>query len=238
MIDALLDALSGYLHGRNALAFLAVYLGGVLASFTPCLYPVAPLTVAFIGSRCGGGKRSGFLLSVVYVLGMSLVYTTLGAAAALSGTLFGKLQANPWTYFVMANICIAMGLSMFGVFPLSLPAPRFTTSLTSATGRKGIGGSFLFGLAAGFVISPCVTPILGVLLTFVAARQEPLFGMSLLFVFSLGMGSLLIVLGTFAGLLASLPRSGVWMMRMNKFFGIIFLAMGEYFLIKAGALWG
>jgi cytochrome c-type biogenesis protein len=70
----------------------------------------------------------------------------------------------------------------------------------------------------------------------VAARQNAIFGMSLLFVFSLGMGTLLLLLGTFAGLLSSLPRSGPWMVRINRLFGLVLLAMAEYFLINAGML--
>jgi cytochrome c-type biogenesis protein len=238
MIAELLNGLSGYLHGSSCLAFAAAYLGGVLVGFTPCVYPVAPITVAFIGSRCGGSRGSSFVLSVVYVLGMSLVYAGLGAAAALSGSLFGQIQTNPWTYFVMANICIAMGLSMLGVFSVSVPVPRFAVRADTGGRAKGMAGSFLLGVASGFVMGPCVTPVLGVLLAFVAAGQHVLFGMSLLFFFSFGMGSLMIILGTFAGLLACLPRSGAWMARVSQLFGVVFLATGEYFLIKTGAFWG
>jgi thiol:disulfide interchange protein DsbD len=78
--------------------------------------------------------------------------------------------------------------------------------------------------------------VLAILLSYVASRQNMILGMSLLFVFSLGMGTLLILMGTFAGLLSSLPRSGQWMESISRLAGWILLAMGEYLLINAGML--
>ena len=177
----------------------------------------------------------GFVLSVIYVLGMSLTYTALGATAALSGRLFGQIQTNPWTYFIVANICILMGLSMLGVFELTVRIPDFVTRVQSR--KKGIVGSFLVGVVSGLVMGPCTAPVFAVLLGYVAASQNILLGMGLLFIFAFGMGTLLIILGTFTGLLASMPKSGAWMVRISHISGWILLAMGEYFLIKAGGFW-
>lgn len=237
MIQNFIDNPDAYLQGPFILAYLVVYLGGVLISFTPCVYPVAPITVAYIGAHGSGSKLRGFLLSIVYTLGMALTYTGLGGFAALSGRLFGQIQANPWTFFIIANICILMGLSMLEVFMIPLRMPGFLTKLQPGEKRKGIPGSFLVGVASGFIIGPCTAPVLAVLLGLVAAKQNIVFGMSLLFVFAFGMGTLLIILGTFAGLIANIPKSGMWMTRINKIFGWILLGMGEYFLIKAGILW-
>src|SRR3989338_11003481 len=100
------------------LAFVAVFAAGVLVSFTPCVYPVIPLTLGYIGARSAGNRWKGFTLSLVYVLGMALTYAVLGAFAALTGRLFGQISANPWTYFVVANMCLLLGFSMLGVFEL------------------------------------------------------------------------------------------------------------------------
>jgi thiol:disulfide interchange protein DsbD len=233
----LLEGLSASLEGAPALAFLAVFAGGVLVSFTACVYPVVPITIAFIGARSAGSRTRGFFLSLVYVLGMALTYTALGGIAALSGKLFGQLQTNPWTYFVMANICILMGLAMLEVFILPVRTPAFIARLQPRGKTRGLAGSLAVGAASGLVLGPCTAPVLAVLLSYVATRQHLLFGMSLLFVFALGMGVLLVVVGTFAGLLASLPKSGVWMARVNRLFGWILIGAGEYFLIVAGQLW-
>jgi len=236
-METLLDSFSLYIAGSSLLAFPAAYLGGILISFTACVYPVAPITIAFIGAHSAGSRLKGFWLSLIYVLGLAFTYTFLGGIAALSGTLFGQIQVNPWTYFFLANVCILMGLSMLGVLLLPWKTPEFFIKLQPREKKRGALGSFLVGAASGLVVGPCTAPVLSVLLSYVSTRQNAIFGMSLLFVFSLGMGTLLIVLGTFAGLLSSLPGSGEWMTMVNRLSGWILLAMGEYFLINAGMLW-
>ena len=234
-MENFINGLSVYLHGSFILAYLAAYLGGVFVSFTPCMYPVIPITLAFIGAHGSDSRVKGFVLSIVYVLGMSLTYTALGAVAALTGKLFGQIQTNPWTYFIVANICILMGLSMLEVFMLPVRVPGFLTKVQSR--RKGLLGSFFIGAVSGLVIGPCTAPVFAVLLSYVATSQDIIFGMSLFFIFALGMGTFLIILGTFAGLLASIPKSGMWMTRINHMSGWILLAIGEYFLIMAGSVW-
>ena len=231
MIQNFLNTLEGYIQDTFILAYLAVYLGGVLVSFTPCVYPVIPITVAYIGGQSSGSKSKGFLLSVFYVLGMALTYTFLGSFAALTGKLFGRIQTNPWTYFIVGNICVLLGLSMFEIF--TLPLPRFLSRFQPKE-KRGILGSFLVGAASGFVLGPCTAPVLAVLISYVATRQNIIFGMSLLFIFAFGMGTLLIILGTFTGLLANIPKAGMWMERIKKIFGWILIGIGEYFLITAG----
>lgn len=225
-----------YLHGAFYMAILAAYLGGVLASFTPCVYPVIPITVAYIGARSSTSRSKGFLLSIIYVLGMAAVYTALGGFAALTGKLFGQIQTNPWVFLIIANICIFMGLSMLGVFMLSIPMPQFLTGLRPGEKSGGFVGSFLVGAVSGIIIGPCTTPVLAVLLSLIATKQSAVFGMSLMFMFAIGMGTLLVIVGTFSGLLSSVPKSGVWMTRINKIFGWILIGMGEYFLLKAGGM--
>ena len=211
MIENLLGNPDVYIHGAFYMAVLAAYLGGVLASFTPCVYPVIPITVAYIGARSSTSKTKGFLLSIIYVLGMAAVYTALGGFAALTGKLFGQIQTNPWV-------------------------PQFLTRFRPEEKSGGFVGSFLVGAVSGLIIGPCTTPVLAVLLSLIAARQSAIFGMSLMFVFAIGMGTLLVIVGTFSGLLSSVPRSGVWMTRINKIFGWILIGMGEYFLLKAGGM--
>ena len=237
MIEQYIQGLAAYLQEASILAYLAVYLGGILVSFTPCVYPVIPITIAFIGARSGGSRGHGFLLSVIYVFGMSITYTALGGIAALSGKLFGQLQTNPWTYLAMANICILMGLSMLEVYMLPFGTPQFITRLQPRNSSKGLASSFLIGAASGLVMGPCTTPVLAVILGYAATRQHLFYAMSLLFVFAFGMGTLLIILGTFAGLLANLPKSGSWMTKISHLFGWLMIAAGEYFLIRAGMLW-
>lgn len=236
MIENLPGNLHLFIQESTFLAFLAAYIGGVLVGFTPCTYPLIPITIGFIGAQRSSSRLQGFVLSLCYVCGLAVTYSIMGALAALSGKLFGQMQTTPWTYFIMANLCIFMGLAMMDVFNISLPVPQKLARLTDGRKKKGFLGSFLIGATSGIIIGPCTAPVLGVLLGYVALRTNLILGISLLFVFAFGMGTLLIIAGTFAGIIAALPRSGTWMTRINYIFGWIMIGAGEYFLYYAGTL--
>ncbi|MGA1865387.1 MAG: cytochrome c biogenesis protein CcdA [bacterium] len=230
----LAQILAGYLEGTILLAYPVVFFGGLLTSFTPCVYPMIPIIVGYVGGQSVTTKKTGFFLSIVYVSGISVTYSLLGAISALTGRIFGEIQSSPWTYVVVGNIILLFGLAMLEVFTIPLPSfGRFG----EGPNRGGILGAFGLGLASGFIAAPCTVPILGVLLTYVATRQSIIIGISLLFTYALGMGTLLILCGTFAGLLAHLPKSGHWMVLIQRIFGWFMIGLGEFFLIKAGQLW-
>ena len=191
-MDGFLQGLGGYLGASPILAFMAVFLGGVLTSFTPCVYPMIPITIAYIGGRSGDSKLHGLSLSLFYVLGMAVTYAALGAFAALTGQFFGSASTNPILYIVVANIFIFLGLSMLDAF--TLPIPSFLASRQPGKKAGGRIGAFLVGLLAGTVAAPCTAPVLGVVLTYVAAKQNVAYGVGLLFVFSIGLGTLLIII--------------------------------------------
>lgn len=223
-----------YLQGAPLLALAAAFAAGLLTSFTPCVYPLIPVTVAVIGARSAGTKTRALYLSIVYVLGLAAVYSGLGAFAALSGQLFGQISTNKWTFLAVGNIFLLFGLSMFDVFSL-----QFTGLQKLSTPRRGSTGvlsAFFMGGVSALIAGPCTTPVLGSLLGFVAVRQNITFGIAMLFVFSLGLGTLLILVGTFSGMLSSLPKSGVWMVGIKKTFGILMIIIGEIFILKAGQL--
>ncbi|MBN1364512.1 MAG: sulfite exporter TauE/SafE family protein [Syntrophaceae bacterium] len=236
MIETLISNLSFYLETSMLLAFLAAYVGGIVISFTPCTYPLIPVTMGFIGMQGSPSKLRGFLLSLYYVTGLAITYSILGGVAALSGRIFGQMQTTPWTYFIMANLCLVMGLSMLDVFNISLPTPQKLIKKTTTNDKKGFLESFLIGAVSGVVIGPCTAPVLGVLLGYVALKTNLLLGMSLLFVFAFGMGTLLILVGTFAGAITSLPKSGKWMKKIKFICGLILIGAAEYFLYNAGIL--
>jgi len=236
VIEEFVNNIGTYLKGSWLLAFPAAYLGGVLVSFTPCTYPILPVVAAYSGAHGGASRGRSFTVSVLYILGMAATYTILGGLAAMTGRLFGEVQSNPWSYFFVANLFILMGLSMLDVFSFSLE-PSFAAKWMTGAGGKGATGSVLVGAASGLVMGPCTAPVFAVLLGTVALGRNTFLGMSLLFVFSLGMGTLPVLVGTFSGLLAGLPKSGEWMVKIKKIFGWVFIAIGEYFLIEAGRLW-
>ncbi len=235
-MENMINNLSLYLETSIFLAFFAAYLGGIVISFTPCTYPLIPVTIGFIGVQGSSSKLRAFMLSLFYVMGLAITYAALGAAAALSGRIFGQMQTTPWTYFIMANLCLVMGLSMLDIFNISIPIPQKLMKLTDPNNKKGFLNSFLIGMVSGVVIGPCTAPALGVLLGYVALKTNVFLGMGLLFVFAFGMGTLLIIIGTFAGIIAALPKSGKWMEKIKLISGLILIGAAEYFLYIAGTL--
>jgi thiol:disulfide interchange protein DsbD len=218
------------------LALLVAFAGGVVAGFTPCAYPMLPIIVAFTGSKARGSRLRGLILSVFYVFGVAVVYAALGAFAAISGQMFGALTASPYVYLFVGNVCLLFGLVMLEAIPL--PTPAFLCRLrVRDLPCHDVITSILMGGVSALVISSCTTPILGVLLALVATHQKVFWGTAMLFVFAYGMGSLVILAGTFSGLLASLPRSGMWMRNVQRAFAALMILAGEYFLIKTGELW-
>ena len=209
------------------LAFLLVFLGGVLTSFTPCVYPVIPITISYVGGNAKGNPLRGFILSLWFVLGIAITYSALGLAAAATGAAFGQATQNPWVNGAIAAVVGAMGFSMAGFFDLQLPS-----GLTSKVGgaRGGFLGPILMGFATGLIAAPCVGPVLVVLLSWVAQTGSLFLGFWLLFTFALGLGLLFIVLGTFSGALVALPSAGAWMDGVKHFFALALWALALWFL--------
>jgi cytochrome c-type biogenesis protein len=227
------DNIGQLIQTNPPLALALIFLAGVGVSFTPCVYPVIPLTLGYIGARSAGSRWKGFTLSLIYVLGMALTYAVLGAFAALTGRLFGQIGSHPVTYLVVANVCLLLGLSMLGVFEL----PQLALSPPAGSKKKGYLGALAVGVFSGLIVGPCTAPVLAAVLVFVASQKNVLYGFTLLFAFGYGVGFLLILLGTFTGLLSSLPKSGAWLERVKKAFGWLLILTAEYLLLKTGGLW-
>lgn len=215
------------------LALALAYTGGLLASLTPCVYPMLPITAGIIGrANVGGSKLRALGLSCIHVFGMASTYAALGVFAAAGGHIFGSLASNPWTLLIVGNIFALFALWMLDVFPVpSLHGP----ALSGLTKLGGYAGIFAAGIAAALVAGPCTTPVLGALLTYTAVAGNVAFGALLFFVFSLGLGTLLLAVGAFSGCLAALPRSGQWMLWVKKALGLLMLAAAEYCIFRAGS---
>ncbi|MEJ7847097.1 MAG: cytochrome c biogenesis protein CcdA [Pyrinomonadaceae bacterium] len=233
--------LQNYLTADSLLAFPVAFIAGLLISFTPCVYPVIPIQLGFIGGQTsktetgeisGGFNFRGFKLSMLFVAGMSIVYAVLGIFASLTGTLFGTWASSPWTYIIVANIVLILALSMLDV--ISLNAPQFLTKWNPKSNGSGYLSAILVGASSGLVVGPCTAPALGATLAYVGSQGNALFGMAVLFCFAFGMGTLMIVLGSFSGFLTALPRSGAWMTRIKFAFGILMMITAQYLFIEAG----
>ncbi len=212
----------------NILDFVGVFFAGVLVSLTPCVYPLIPVTTAAIaGANVSGTRRAAFLLSLLYVFGLAISYAGLAFFAAITGKIFGVLQNSPWFSLAIAGVFLFFALAMIDLIPLP------TLKLFSTARSRSPWAVLAMGLASGFVVGPCTAPVLGSLLVYVASRQNVFYGASLLFVFAWGVGSLLILIGTFGGVIASWPRSGAWMLWIKRVCGLVLLVFAGYYLWRA-----
>lgn len=221
------DILRTTVAGGNPIVLVAVaFLAGIATSFTPCMYPMIPITMGILQAQSSFSIWSNFFMALSYVLGMAMVYASLGYVAATSSVIFGKWAANPWFVLIAVIIFLYLAGSMFGFYEVYLPS--FLTKHHEVSQRRSFIRSFIFGVLSGTVASPCLTPPLAILLTFVAKRGSPVVGFAVLLAFALGMGMLLLVVGTFSSSLSLLPRAGSWMLEVKKFFGFIMVAMCVY----------
>jgi thiol:disulfide interchange protein DsbD len=229
------QVLQGQLDAGSMAAVFVVFAAGVLTSFTPCVYPMIPVTVTYIGTASQGSRKRALSLSVVYVLGLAVVYASLGVIVAMLGKTFGSFTRNPWIYGGVGLLILVFGVFMMGW--ITIPVPGFAGRMQSeGTRRGGLLGALLIGLASGFVAAPCTAPVLATLLVYVARTRDILWGGFLLLIFALGLGLLLMVLGIFSGLLTALPRAGMWMNAIKYVFGVGMIIVAAYFLYMAATM--
>jgi thiol:disulfide interchange protein DsbD len=193
-----------------------------------------PITASVISGtvRDGQSKLRTISLTLTYVVGLALVYAILGAVAGLTGSMFGTVSANPWALLSNGNLLLLFGLVMLDVLPV--PNPRKQMEYAGKQGGGSYGAVLLLGATSGVVAAPCGAPAFAVVLTWVAATGAGLMGFVYLFVVSLGMNTLLVVVGLFSGTLAALPRSGMWMVWIKRVAAVIMFAMAEYYFWQAG----
>lgn len=215
--------------GKNPFVLIwGSYIAGVGMSLTPCVYPLIPVVVGVVGGQDTGRLRS-FFLSLIYVCSMAITYAVLGIIAALGGRFFGFTYTSPWVNLIVGIVLLIFGLAMIDLIIIKWkPALKGLKKFEN----KWFGVGFI-GLISGFVAAPCSTPVLGSILTYTATTGNIVFSGILLFVYGLGVGTLLIIAGTFAGILSVLPRPGKWMVIIKRIFGTILILSGIFFLYRA-----
>ena len=231
--------ISSQLSSSPLTALPALFIAGVLTSLAPCIYPMIPITAAIVGGTAVGNaprpRSRTIALTLTYVIGLALAYASLGLFAGLTGTLFGSVSTNPWLYFAMANLLIIAALATLDVIPVRVPSWLLTRAATAGEGGT-LWGVFVMGAASGLVAAPCSAPVMAAVLTWVTSTRSGILGFIYLFVFSLGMCTLLVVVGLFSGTLARLPRAGSWMTWVKRLFAVIMFAVAEYYLVQMGLL--
>jgi len=216
-----------WLERGDVFAYPGAFILGLLMNLTPCVYPLIAVTVALFGGQGDGSRARVVGLAVVYVLGIAVTFSALGVASALSGSAFGMALQQPLVLVLIAAVLLALAVSSFGLYQFRIPVALGQWAARSGT---GVGGALFMGLTMGLVAAPCVGPLLAGLLLIVAARQETLFGFSLFFVLSLGLGAPYVLLATVASAARRLPRSGGWLAWVEKLLGFVLIGFALFYL--------
>jgi cytochrome c biogenesis protein CcdA len=226
-MESLFGDISALLQHSPWLAVVAVFLGGVTTALNPCVLAMIPLLMSVVaGNKETTTVRRSLVFSLLFVLGLAVTFTALGLISGLMGRMFGDVGAF-WKY-VVAGVCLLMGLHLLGVIKWNLPVPAGIR-----VKKQGYFGAFLLGLLFGLVSTPCAVPILAVLLAFVAEKGNILYGGFLLFVYALGHSALVLVAGTSVGAAKGLLESkGLRRVHavIQKVAGILIIGIGLYFL--------
>ncbi len=232
MLQSFLANAEGYIHTNPWLAIVAVFVGGALTASNPCVLAMIPLMMAFVAGQKDTKPTvlRSFGFSTLFVLGLSITFTALGLGAALAGTLYGDVS-GVWNW-VVAAVCVVMGLHLMGVLKFTIPVPINVQPKT-----RGALGALIMGLLFGIVSAPCAAPILVVLLTYLAGSGSSIpYGGLLLLVYALGHSVLILVAGTSMGAARKLiesknvTRATEW---MRKGAGAVIVLVGAFFLYSA-----
>ncbi len=215
----------------GSLTLLGVYVMGLGLNLTPCVYAMMSVTVSLFGGQKEVHHWRAFGKAVIYVLGIATMYSFLGVVAALTGELFGILLQNSWVLLGIAVILGILALSMFGLYTFQMPSWLLTG--LGGKHKANLFGIYLSGLFVGVFAAPCIGPPIIALLAFVGTRADPLFAFWIFFIMSLGLGTPYLLLGTFSSLLHRLPRSGVWLIWIERVFGAMLLAIAAFYAMLA-----
>ncbi|HEY6558087.1 MAG TPA: cytochrome c biogenesis protein CcdA [Polyangiaceae bacterium] len=222
------DAFTSALAKGPVYAGVAAWLGGLLVSLTPCVYPMVAVTVSVFGARESRSRMQGALLSAAFVLGIVAMFVPLGVFAGVTGSAFGSVLQSSWVVVGISLLFLVMAASMFGAFDLALPAAW--TNRLAQIGGIGYKGAFLLGLACGPIAAPCSGPVLTGILTWIAKTQSAGLGALAMGTFALGLGAPFFLVGAFA---LQLPKSGRWMVHIKSLLGIVLVVVALYFLSTA-----
>ena len=213
---------------------IATFFGaGLLLALTPCVLPMVPILSGIIaGEGDNVSPLRGFSLALSYVMGMALVYTAAGIAAAAVGVQLQAIFNQPWVLILFAGLFVVLALGMFGLFEMQMPS-SIQSKLATVSGNQKTGtmiGAFVMGALSSLIVTACVAPPLVATLTVIGQTGDMLRGGAALFALSLGMGAPLLLVGASAGKL--LPKAGAWMNAVKNAFGFMMLALAIWMLSR------
>lgn len=209
---------------------------GLAAIFTPCVFPMIPITMSFFLNRPSGSRRESIIQAIIFCAGIIVLFSGLGLAATLILGPFGIVQlgSNPWVNGFIAAIFLFFGLSLLGAFEITVPS-SVLTKLDSVSQKGGTAGTLVMGLTFSLASFACVGPFMGTLLaaSVQSGGARPLIGMA---TFATGLALPFFLLAIFPSYLKKLPKSGGWLARVKVVMGFVILAIMFKYLASIDAV--
>jgi cytochrome c-type biogenesis protein len=229
------DVAASFQAAGPALKFVFALFGGVLSSFTPCVFPLLPIVAITIGaSNTTGTKLRAFTLSLTYAAGLAAVFAALGLFAGLAGASLGRIASHPIAFLIVAVFFAFFALMMFDIYTMPVPQSIIKAG-ASAQQKRGYFAVAATGAISGIIAAPCLGPVVLFILTYIARDGDPVSGFFMMLLYALGVATLPIIVGTFAGAAATLQKKqGAWMTRVKHVFGWFFILFALYYSFSAG----
>lgn len=225
-MDSLMAALEQALNSSSWLVIPLVFVGGAATGLNPCVYPTIPVIIGYISGQKSQTRARGFALALAFVLGLAVTYVILGATVGFLGSVLG-LSRSAWMY-VVAAVCILVGLNMAGLLPLNFATIAPGQSKWSQ--MSGFLGAIALGMMFGLVASPCAMPVLTLILALIASKGQVAYGSLLMFLYAVGHGLPLIIIGGVTGALTSLEKLTKYTVTVQRVGGWLLIGVGAYFI--------
>lgn len=205
------------------------FLGGLLASISPCSLAMLPIIIGYVGGYSHENPGKTLLQMLFFVFGSSLVFATIGVLCAVTGKVFISF-APIYFILLLASLLLVMGLNILGILDFNLPV--LIKSIPQSDGRNMFLYPILIGAVFALAGTPCSTPILAGIMAFASMSSNIMSAVLMLFMFSLGQGLILIIAGVFTSSLKGLKSFAYISEILLKLSGVLLIFSAIYIYYK------
>ena len=212
--------------------FSTAFLGGVIASISPCSIAMLPLMIGYVGGCSKETPVRTFIQLSCFILGTAVVFTIIGAIFAITGNVFASVFGNYFT-LIMASLIMVIGLKIVGILDFELPV--IIKSMPQNNTSSLIIYPMLLGIAFALAGTPCSTPILVGIMAFAAMGKNIILAIIMLFLFAIGQGMILIFAGMFTSGLKNIKKFANLTDVIMKISGWLLIGVSLYLFYKVFA---
>lgn len=216
--------------GHLSLIMLIVsFLGGLLASISPCSLAMLPIIIGYVGGYAEGSPIKTFVQMLFFVFGSSLVFATLGIICAVTGKVFVSFAPG---YFILllASLLMVMGLNILGLLDFNIPV--LIKQIPQSSGKNMFIYPIIIGAIFAIAGTPCSTPILAGIMAFASMSTNIWYAILMLFLFSLGQGLILVIAGVFTSSLKGFKSFAHISEILLKLSGVLLIGSSLYIFYK------